>query len=458
MSYNLTDEVNRWRGDDTPLTTRVNLVPIKRVFKIKSHFASEKASSLPPKSVAVMKKPPINPYVDTINRDYQKNIAKLMIGGYLNTEKMNSVYNNNMEKAQTKSVWKHRPASSNNYNNANIPFTDPTKKSNANKIFNLDSPTTMKNIGGMMDEKEAELLLQNEKLLSNVQEMKDKYDEISAKARLKSASAKKKDSKVKKRIQDRLIRKEDAPTKEELEQQEEEANALKKPDFLSNTEQLDYSHITKSSTDIHDIMEKYDYIKYLQNKHEDKIFIPSPNSTTDQIESNAKDNQSSSEDPSNPKNKLSFINQPTPSLPHKAFLTAIPSDQSIHTSNSLHFDETINANTTSTTTPSKPTQPITDTTSSSTKIKNKRENGDIEKEIKSDTTPVSIYKPTLPEFKSKLYNQGDISLQEKILSLENSKKYGVNEKSQKFKNFYRNDKTEKFENYINKVNIIKRKF
>ncbi|OUM63453.1 hypothetical protein PIROE2DRAFT_9998 [Piromyces sp. E2] len=511
MSYNLTDEINRWRGDDTPLTSKVNLVPIKRVFKVKSHFAAEKASSLSPKSVAIMKKPPINPYVDTINRDYQKNIAKLMIGGYLNTEKMNSVYNSNMEKALIKSVWKHRPSSSNNYNNSNIPFTDPTKKSNANKIFNLDSPNTMKNIGGMMDEEEAEALLHNEKLISNVQEMNDKYDEIMEKTKIKNSIPKKKDSKVKKRIEDRLIRKEDAPTKEELEQQEKMEDTLKKPNFFDSMEPLDYSHITKSSTDIHDIMEKYDYIKYLQNKHVDKNFIPSSPSSAklnndDVVVEDEKKSPSSSptlpsikikidsenlEDknvakPDNEKSLITKIkSQPTMSTPHVSFITSSYSDNILSSNNSKCIKKTeepnakivlpISSPKTSQSTPNVVTDtsssPSSPSSSSPTKIKKKEEEEEKEKEKDKenenennkkeenknkdenntiDDHSVSIYKPTLPQFKSKLYNQGDISLQEKILSLENSKKYGVNENSQKFKNFYKNDKTEKFENYINK--------
>jgi len=509
MSYNITDELDRWRGDDSPLTTKVDLVPIKRVYKVKSQVAAENASSQFPKSIS--KKPQINPFVDTVNRDYQKNISKLMIGGYLNTEKMNIIYNNNMEKSLIKSMWKHESTSSSNYNNFNIPFVDPNRKSNANKVFTLDSPAAMKNIGGMMDEKEVTSILQNEKLNSHVQEMKDMYDDISMKVKLKDSTVKKKDSKVQKRIQDRLIKNEDAPTKEELEQEEMTVNELRKSSIQDSNEPIDINPITKSSTDIHDIMEKYDYIKYLQKKQTEKNFIPfsDPNPTDNEVEDKksssislvsktTSENDLSSNTPKRPSLlKSKYKTQPFFSFNKEAFL-AINNNRdkskTVSPTSSSKLSQTTTTN--NTLSPSLTTikneiekeiikeepenQEIEKEEGGKEEIKKEKIDEGIKEETKEDikeiqekeeikekeeidnkkddnvsseepTVKVSIYKPFLPEFKSKLYNKGDISLQEKILSLENSKKYKVNDKPQKFKSFYRNEKAKKFENYINKV-------
>jgi len=513
MSSNLTENLGRWRGEETPITSKVCLVPIKRVYKVKSNLSASKTL---PKPSGFIRKPQINQHIDTLDREYQKNIAKLMIGGYLNTEKMNSEYTRSIEKIQNKTPWRHQPTPNS--------FTTSTKRSGNTKFFMLDSPNTMKNIGGMMDEEETEILLNNPKLLSQMKEMTDQYQEIEAKA--KRGMKKKSDSKVKKRIQDRLIRKEDAPTKEELEKN----NTLLDK---NSDEDLDYSHITHASTDLHDLMEKYDYIKYLEKNNEDKIFMPSPGSMT-----NISDNNDNTKNTTEVEEK-NISKAPASTIsPSPVFLNISPemskhltgkavSENILMVNGNPHLQfknlsqPTIVTTTTTTTTnnnttnfdqnqsptltlpstmmtvapPSSPIPKIgnvleedqeqkpADTTSSSIPL-SKSSNADVpppsnsnaesdakimvmpEKDEKEGHSPTvhdtekspmaeeeySFYKPYLPQFNSKLYNNGDISLQEKILNLENSKKYGVNDKTQKFRNFFRNDKTQKFQNYINKVN------
>ncbi|ORX42825.1 hypothetical protein BCR36DRAFT_586972 [Piromyces finnis] len=220
-------------------------------------------------------------------------------------------------------------------------------------------------------------------------------------------------------------------------------------------------------------MEKYDYIKYVQNKHEDNVIIPSStsNQTNDTIKNkeslsqstsakDIKENQSINDNNNNNK-ELSFIthfkSQPIPS-PNQIFsINNMASDHSLPSKIPSNFEEA-NTNFRKDSLPKSSQMPIKNTKPKSPTLINKEE----EKESTNDNAHLSnqssVYKPILPDFKSKLYNQGDLSLQEKILSLENSKKYDVNEHSQKFNNFYRNEKAKKFENYINKeLSILKLK-
>eukprot|EP00833_Pecoramyces_ruminatium_P004255 jgi/Orpsp1_1/1178287/evm.model.c7180000064718.1 len=521
MSFNITEEINRWRGDDNPLTSKVNLVPIKRVYKIKSHFASSKSLSLSPTLTA--KKPPINPYVDTINRDYQKNIAKLMIGGYLNSENMNSEYNKKVVRTFDKTIdhWNQRQMNKPVLNNSTS-----TKKSNNNKFFVLDSPNVVKNLGGMMDDKETEVLLNNQKLQQHVKEMNDQYQDIVKKNKGKYPLKKKLDMKIKKRVQDRLIRKEDAPSKKECcNGNENKNNKDDENKKLESNDSFDFSCITKSSTDIHDIMEKYDYIKYLENKNEEKIFIPSqnsPNSTSELSGTNDTKTQKQDDPLNNSPNKANSAeiilnksnNNNNENIPAVEFLSqssvnnispniikdSIPnkSNSSIKDIKSSNISVSSNSNIQNNSM-AKTLIKEMDTHQKNGMIENKssipqdqnsKENGnnnkinnndnDVSKNINKDienninnggenttmnttqheinSSHVDIYKPSLPVFKSKIYNNKDISFQEKMLSLENSKKFKVNENSQKFKNFYKNDKTEKFQNYINKeLSILKLK-
>jgi hypothetical protein len=206
MSLDITEDVNRWRGEETPLTSKVDLVPIKRVYKIRSHVSNvNNSTSISPRVIS--RKPPIKHYMDTIDRDYQKNIAKLMMGGYLNSKNMNSEYERQVVGTIKKTLnsWNQRQMYGSVINNPS------SHGKSRNKIFILDSPNTVKNLGGMMDDEETEYLLNNQKLQFSVKKMTEQYQDIAKRYREKSAIQKKPFMNVKKRVQDRLLRKEDLP-------------------------------------------------------------------------------------------------------------------------------------------------------------------------------------------------------------------------------------------------------
>jgi len=582
MSLDITEDVNRWRGEETPLTSKVDLVPIKRVYKIRSHVSNvNNSTSISPRVIS--RKPPIKHYMDTIDRDYQKNIAKLMMGGYLNSKNMNSEYERQVVGTIKKTLnsWNQRQMYGSVINNPS------SHGKSRNKIFILDSPNTVKNLGGMMDDEETEYLLNNQKLQFSVKKMTEQYQDIAKRYREKSAIQKKPFMNVKKRVQDRLLRKEDLPinnvnnddTSTNNNNGNNDSNNINMNSnkITASESNESINSITNSSTDIHDLMKKYDYIEHLKDKNEDKIFMPSPNSITNLKEAvnennqknfdkfpdvqsntntnnnninydnkiNNNDNNNSNDNSNNENNgnnnnnnnieknrstkaysaenifnkdhnndiHFKFFSQtsiPTSTLPKPEFISPFGNNSSpkiiINTMNTKEspkssvIDSTSNqvvnnnspllSNSNSQDNSTKETiqkrnnenqqniiienlnnthgeseitenddnihisNEIENISIDNTDNKNNDSNNiiynknNLDQVIENDSYHSSIYKPPFPFFKSKIYADKDISFQEKILSLENSKKFRVSENSQKFN---KGDKVERIRNYINKV-------